>query len=163
MNNIKLKGVVLEDFVNYKYPCMFLITCFCDWKCCLETDMPVSVCQNSSLAISPIKEYSFQSLLDVYKSNDITKAICFGGLEPIMQIDEIISMIEFFRTNGIDDTFIIYTGYNKSEIVEIVERLKRYNNIIIKYGRYVPNDKEHLDSVIGVMLASSNQYAERIS
>ena len=80
-----------------------------------------------------------------------------------MQIDEIISMIEFFRTNGIDDTFIIYTGYNKSEIVEIVERLKRYNNIIIKYGRYVPNDKEHLDSVIGVMLASSNQYAERIS
>ena len=29
---MNLKGVKLEDFVNYKKPSMFLITCFCDWK-----------------------------------------------------------------------------------------------------------------------------------
>ena len=163
MDSIKLKGVVLEDFVNYKDPCMFLITCHCDWKCCIEANIPISVCQNSSLVSSSIKEYSYQSLLNAYKANDITKAICFGGLEPVIQIDEIIGMIDYFRNNGIKDTFIIYTGYNKAEIAEHVDRLKQYSNIIIKYGRYVPNDKEHIDNVIGVALASSNQCAERIS
>ena len=38
-----------------------------------------------------------------------------------------------------------------------------YKNIIIKYGRYIPNQTPHRDEVLGVNLASDNQYAERIS
>ena len=41
--------------------------------------------------------------------------------------------------------------------------LKNYDNIIIKYGRYIPNQPSRYDSILGVTLASDNQYAERIS
>ena len=34
-----------------------------------------------------------------------------------------------------------------------------YNNIIIKFGRYIPNQGTHFDKVLGVKLASDNQYA----
>ena len=37
-----------------------------------------------------------------------------------------------------------------------------FKNIIIKFGRYVPNQKEHYDEILGINLASSNQYAEVI-
>ena len=37
-----------------------------------------------------------------------------------------------------------------------------FTNIIIKFGRYIPNQKPHYDEVLGVNLASDNQYAERI-
>jgi hypothetical protein len=36
-------------------------------------------------------------------------------------------------------------------------------NIIIKYGRFIPNHQPHYDEILGVKLASDNQYAERIS
>ena len=37
----------------------------------------------------------------------------------------------------------IYTGYNKEEITTYINMLKTYNNIIIKYGRFRPNQKAH--------------------
>ena len=37
-----------------------------------------------------------------------------------------------------------------------------YDNIIIKFGRYIPNQQSHFDIVLGVNLASDNQYAERL-
>ena len=45
----------------------------------------------------------------------------------------------------------------------IVDFLKSYKNIIIKFGRFIPNDKPHRDTILGVNLASSNQYAKKIS
>lgn len=33
----------------------------------------------------------------------------------------------------------------------------------LKFGRYIPNQTPHYDSILGVNLASDNQYAERIS
>ena len=38
-----------------------------------------------------------------------------------------------------------------------------FPNVIIKYGRYIPGHQPHYDPVLGVYLASDNQYAERIS
>ena len=35
--------------------------------------------------------------------------------------------------------------------------------IIIKYGRFIPNQQKHYDEILGVYLASDNQYAEKIS
>jgi len=51
---------------------------------------------------------------------------------------------------------------NNSTINFIYTSLKEYSNIIIKYGRYIPNQKPHYDEVLGIMLASSNQYAKRL-
>jgi hypothetical protein len=43
------------------------------------------------------------------------------------------------------------------------EQLKSFSNIIIKFGRFIPNQEPHYDEVLGVKLASDNQYARRIS
>ena len=58
---------------------------------------------------------------------------------------------------------VIYTGYYPQEIEEQVKALSSYKNIIIKFGRYVPNSTPVYDEVLGVTLASDNQFAERIS
>ena len=38
-------------------------------------------------------------------------------------------------------------------------RLSKFANVIIKFGRFIPNQKPHFDEVLGVELASPNQYA----
>lgn len=43
-----------------------------------------------------------------------------------------------------------------------VEQLKPFKNIIIKFGRYIPNQTSHHDDVLGVTLASPNQKGELI-
>ena len=77
---------------------------------------------------------------------------------------ELILFISKLRYMGIDDDVVIYTGYTKEELIEAqyLEPLKGLGNIVIKYGRYLPNNKPHYDDVLGVNLASDNQYAERL-
>ena len=84
------------------------------------------------------------------------------GLEPFDSYYELVELIETIRRKC-DDDIVIYTGYNKNELSEKIEHLSTYQNIIIKFGRYIPNDKKHFDDVLGVYLASDNQYAEEIS
>lgn len=160
---MKLKNIVLEDFVNYKIPSMFLITSFCDFKCCHEGNFDESVCQNNPLVQQKTKDISLEYLYNSYINNPITKAIVVGGLEPFLQFKELYNLIKYFRDNGCEDDFVIYTGYYKEEIASEIETLKEFPNIIIKFGRYKPNEKEHFDEILGVKLASNNQYAERIS
>ena len=61
------------------------------------------------------------------------------------------------------DDIVVYTGYDKEEIPEHLMTLKKYKNIIVKFGRYVPGQQAHFDEVLGVELASDNQYAEKLS
>ena len=76
---------------------------------------------------------------------------------------ELILLISEFRKKS-DDDVVIYTGYDKNEISEgLINELKLYSNIIIKFGRYIPNVDSVYDNVLKVTLASYNQYAERIS
>ena len=139
---------------------MFLITSFCNWKCC---GGDISICQNSSLNKLPSKELSYESLYKAYINNPITKAIVIGGLEPFMQTSEVYGLIKYFRDNGCDDTFVIYTGYTEEELQkeEVWDKLMELGNLVIKFGRYVPNQKPHFDEVLGVELISDNQYAKR--
>ena len=55
--------------------------------------------------------------------------------------------------------FVIYTGYEIDEtpMKEIIPTLKQLGNVIVKVGRYIPNDTPHFDEVLGVNLASNNQ------
>ena len=55
----------------------------------------------------------------------------------------------------------LYTGYYFEEVPEWIQRLATYGNVIVKFGRYIPNQKHIFDEVLGVELASDNQYAER--
>lgn len=161
MGQIRIKTIVEEDFNNYKYPSMLIGCISCDFKCCKEYGE--NFCQNSELVKSETKIMDVENIYKLYNDNKITRAIVFGGLEPMLQFDEIIDFIEYFRNHGCVDDVIIYTGYKKNELHYETGILKRFCNIIIKYGRYIPNQKKHFDDVLGVNLASDNQYAERIS
>lgn len=160
---MKIRNLVAEDFVNYKKPSMFIITCYCDFKCCHELEIDESICQNEPLVQSEVKELSNEYLYKFYSSNPITKSIVFGGLEPFLQFEELLSFIQYFRDRNCLDDIVIYTGYYKEEIEDKIQKLQEYPNIIIKYGRFIPNQESHFDEVLGVKLASENQYAEKIS
>ena len=60
------------------------------------------------------------------------------------------------------DTIVIYTGYYPSEIGDKLKKLFKFKNIIIKFGRFIPNDTPRHDNILGVTLASSNQFAQTI-
>ena len=159
-----VKTIVDEDFVNYKVPSMYIGTVYCGGKCCREAGIPLSVCQNDAWRGSATIAMDVDDIIQRYLSNDITKALCFAGLEPFEQFDELLCLVSKLRTEyHCNDTVVIYTGYNLTEITPEVAALKKFENIIIKFGRYVPNQSKHFDEVLGVYLASDNQYAERIS
>lgn len=159
---MKLKGLVDEDFLQYKIPSMFIITCNCDFKC--EKECGKKLCQNSAIVELPVIELDDDELIERYIANNITKAIVFGGLEPILQFDEIVVFIDKLRNHcNIMDDVVIYTGYNEEEIHKQIEFLKIYPNIVIKFGRFIPDEIAHRDGILGIELASDNQYAKRIS
>lgn len=158
-----IKDVAAEDFINYKLPSMFIISAACDWKCCREQELDVSICQNYDLALTEPREVPNEILYGLYHSSDITKAVVIGGLEPMLQTDEIIELIRLFRERGEMCDFVIYTGYYPEEIPDDIRELKKFNNIIVKFGRYIPNIKPTFDEVLGVTLASENQFARKIS
>ena len=122
------------------------------------------MCQNSHLATLPAREVDIDEVIQEYLSNPITQAIVCGGLEPFERFSDVFNFISRLRDGyRCNDMVVIYTGYNKDEIAQEVETLKRFPNIIIKFGRFVPNQSKHYDEVLGVNLASDNQYAEVIS
>ena len=153
-----IKGIITEDFINYKKPSMVIEMPYCDFKCDLECGS--TVCQNSQLVSEPTIEIPDSIIVwEYYQKNPITEAIVFQGLEPFDSWNELKDFIQHFRIAWQDD-IVIYTGYNKTEIEEYLNFLKNYDNIIIKYGRFIPNLQKHYDEVLGVYLASPNQYAE---
>lgn len=160
---MRVKSILPEDFINYKLPSMFIATCFCDYKCCLEQNLDQSICQNSSLAQSETRHIDDEVILHQFQTNPITKVVVLGGLEPFLQFEEVLNLIKLFRNQGENCPFVIYTGYYPPEIENQLQRLKHYSNIIVKFGRYIPNRPNHLDPILGVTLASDNQYAEVIS
>lgn len=159
---MKIKFTKAEDFVNYHKCSMFIGAVSCTWKCCLEQKIPCSVCQNYDWSKNIIKDIPNKDIIDLYMSNSLTEAIVFGGLEPMDQFSDLIGFIKDFRKVSKDD-IVIYTGYNKDELSNEITLLLPFNNIIIKYGRYVPNRPSRHDDVLGVTLVSDNQYAERIN
>lgn len=153
---MKIKGLISEDLVNYKKPSMTIIFPYCTFKC------GEGYCQNSELAKAPIIEMNINNLVDRYINNPITEAVVMQGLEPFDSWNDLKSFIHELREYCNDD-IVIYTGYNKNEIIEKINELSKYTNIIVKFGRYIPNQEKHFDDLLGIYLASNNQYAEKIS
>jgi len=61
------------------------------------------------------------------------------------------------EVHGITKEMVENSGKYLTEVIE------EFDNIIVKFGRFRPNQKPHFDEVLGVNLASDNQYAEKIS
>lgn len=158
---INIKGIVDEDFVNYKKPSMFIAFPTCTFKC--EKECGVRCCQNSALTKQENIEVDIDDIVSRYVSNDISSAIVIGGLEPFDSIFELQALVYRIRQQTQDD-IVIYTGYNKDEIPLLVSLVSTgYDNIIVKFGRFIPDKPKRFDDVLGVWLASDNQYAEVVS
>ena len=159
---MKLVNLIQEDFTNYKKPSLFLGFPECSGKCNIINGK--IVCQNEALRNAEKVEISANEIVELYIKNNITKALVCGGLEPFDTSKDLIELIKAFRKIT-DDDIVIYTGYTEPEIknMEIYAALLQYPNIIIKYGRYIMNQQPHYDEVLGVYLASYNQYARNIT
>ena len=159
---MRVKGIIFDDFVNYKKPCMTIEMPFCDFKC--DKECGLQVCQNSALAKADTFDLYDDKIIATYLNNDITKAIVFQGLEPLddRSFPELIDFLNKLRIYT-DDDVVIYTGFKEEEIGSKIEILKNFENIIIKFGRFIPDQPSVEDAVLGVKLASPNQYARRIS
>ena len=157
---IALKGLIDEDFVNYKKTSMTLMFPYCTFKCGKD------ICQNSELAEIPHPlNVPVDLIYERYNHNPITKAIVLQGLEPLDSWDDVKELLHYVRlVVGCLDDIVIYTGYTEDEISEKIKEIETlYSNIIFKFGRYIPNQQPHYDPVLGVNLASDNQYAKYIS
>lgn len=155
---MEIKGIIFEDFINYKLPCMTIEFPYCSWKC--DKECGRTVCQNSKLAKARNYTVSIPDIVGYYLKNEITQAICFQGLEPFDSPEwlDLVHLLRFYT----DDPIIIYTGYTEEELQSQIALLSQYKNIIVKFGRYIPDRPSYYDEVLGVYLASSNQYAKEI-
>lgn len=139
---------------------MFIGFSRCTWKC--ERECGMRVCQNSALATAKTINIDVDRLINAYLNNPITKSIVCGGLEPFDTMNDLEKLVVALRNNT-DDDIVIYTGYKEEEIADEINWLSQFPNIIVKFGRFIPNQEQHYDEVLGVKLASDNQYAKKIS
>jgi hypothetical protein len=160
---MRVKQIVDEVFQDYKKTSMLLVSIGCTWKCCKEGGFPVEICQNSLQARLKTVKIPKEEVLERYLSNPLTQAVVVGGLEPFDQFWEVLDLLSYFRSQGVSDDFVIYTGYTESEVDAMLKLLTDFPNVVIKFGRYIPDTESVFDEVLGVRLASKNQYAVKVS
>lgn len=153
---INLFDVNTADFVNYK-SCTYNILAgiSCTFKCGKE------FCINNPLINQEIVITTNDKLIKDYLNQSIATSITFQGLEALDNLKQILWFIYYFRKES-NDNIILWTGYTKEECEDLIFLIKKmgWNNIIIKYGRYIPNRPSRYDEVLGINLVSDNQYAE---
>jgi len=166
---MKIVNLIDEDFCQYKKPSMFIGMPKCSFKC--DKECGVQVCQNSALANAPQIDMNPVEIAIRFYNNPISEAIVFGGLEPfdtLLDMCELLSILYALYNCSFDikkaPDIVIYTGYYPNEIKDKLETLRVYEdmNIIIKFGRFIPNKPSRFDELLGVELASDNQYAMRL-
>lgn len=157
---MEVVNIIDEDFSNYKKASMFIGFPKCTFKCNIESG--TNECQNMALAKAKKIEISYAEIVNRYINNNITSAIVFGGLEPMDSFDDVVKLVDCFRKYT-DDDIVIYTGYKEDEIPDDLYELKKYKNIIVKFGRFKPNKNKRFDKLLNLELASDNQYAKKIS
>lgn len=158
---MKIINIIVEDFVNYKKPSIFIGFPCCTFKCNKEAGKVV--CQNYHLMQEKQIDISYEEIVKMYLENPLTSAIVFGGLEPFDTYEDVKNLIIEFRKHT-NDEIVIYTGYNEDEVKNKTALLsKNFANIIVKFGRFMPNTTQHFDEILGVKLFGDNQYAKKIS
>jgi len=159
-----IKGLIDEDFVNYRRPSMTIMFPKCSFKC--DSECGKRVCQNSTLASAPDIEIDARELADRFVSNPITSAVVCTGLEPFDSPKDLLGLIKEIRVRT-SHPIVIYTGYTKQELISdpngIFDAICAYSNIIVKFGRFIPGRTPHTDEILGVELIGDNQYAEVVS
>lgn len=157
--------IIDADFVNNgNYPTFVIesgITC--TFKCDKENGS--QLCHNFALCKSKPITLCIDDIINRYMSQNLAKAITLQGLEPLDTLKQQLWLIYHFRQVS-DDYIYIWTGYTEEECEDLIYLIKNkmnWKNIIIKFGRFRPNQKRHFDELLGIDLISDNQYAKKIS
>lgn len=158
-----LKGLIDEDYSNYKKCSMFIAFPNCSLKCDKENDS--NCCQNSALLKEPDIQISVDDICRRYMRNPLSHAIVIGGLEPFDSFYDLIRLIAGFRQwYDCKDDIVIYTGYTEQELENKILTLRRegllLTPLLIKFGRFRPNQQSHHDDLLGVDLMNDEQYAK---
>ena len=155
-----VKQILDEDIVDYKKTSMLIAFPSCTFKC--EKECGRHLCHNTPLLGTPSVDIPVSIVISRYMNNPITSAVVCAGLEPFDSWSDLKEFVSNFRLRC-DDDIVIYTGYREEEIVDQIMWLRFFKNIVVKFGRFVPDNSPHYDDVLGVTLASDNQYGKRIS
>lgn len=150
-----VKGITDYDIVNYKKPSMFIAFPQCSFKC-------GDACQNKNLAHAHTYDVSIEYIVELYVGNSLVHSLVCGGLEPFDSFKDLLEILRAIRVVSNDD-IIIYTGYESYEITDKIKQLCEFDNIIIKFGRYIEGRPERYDEILGVTLASDNQFAVKLN
>lgn len=153
-----IRGIKDQVFQDYKKASMLIACADCTFKCQKQGLCDIGACQNHPLMDSPILDVDDAQIVRRYTSNPLTHAIIIGGFEPMDQPDELLALIKQFRKVTADD-IVIFTGYYIHQLRHIADDILNQGNIIVKFGRYDQSKPPRYDNVLGVQLASSNQYA----
>ena len=168
---MKLTNIIEEDFVNYRKPGMFLGFPYCSGKCNQEAGK--IVCQNQVLQNAELIDISAEEILERFYKNPIPECLIFGGLEPFDSFDDIMDILVHLKAResinkwkkyfSYNPRIVIYTGYYPFEIknmlFDIADTVHPAVYVAVKFGRYLPGYKPHFDPILGVHLASDNQFA----
>ena len=177
VNIMKLTNLIEEDFVNYRKPGMFLGFPYCSGKCNSPGKI---VCQNEELRCMPegdLIDISPDEIIERFYANKISECLILGGLEPFDSYPDVLNLLtklsrhdpnyKWKNYRSYYPEVVIYTGYYpfeiKKQLIDIAWHIPSCINVIVKFGRYIPGDKPHFDSILGVDLASDNQFAMKIT
>lgn len=165
-DRIDILDINSADFINNgKGTFSIALGTTCSFKCCLELNLPASICQNNNCINNPKVITTIKKLIDLYLNQNMIKSLTFNGLEVLDNLRLLLWFIYYFRQQS-QDNIIIWTGYTEEECKDLIYLIKekmKWENIIIKFGRYIPNQKFHYDEILGINLVSDNQYSKKIS
>ncbi len=144
-----IKELIVEDFNSYMYP---------------TTTVRLPSGDPDEVPLFPMPD---NGIIELFVYNNKTKALVIKNFAPLnsSSFDEIIELLRKLRVEykQKDSLFILYTDYDKKDIEDKLLALRSYvGPVIVKFGQYDPTYPPKMDSVLGIMLSSSNQYAERI-
>jgi uncharacterized radical SAM superfamily protein len=146
---------IRETFVDYKKTGLYVSGSRCDLKC--------KECFNENLKHSPtIKINPIQFVEDYIIKNQVIESVIFSGLNWFDKFEDLIQLVNCIRVKS-DIDIVIYTGYKESEVLNEIDMLKENKNIIVKFGRFIPNQEPIWDELGGIYLANKGQYFKKIS
>ena len=116
-------------------------------------DIHCKGCQNmSTWDINKGKEIDVVDLVNELKQKVFNKKITISGGEPLLQKEELTSLINLLEKDGFD--IALYTGHVKEEVpIEIIKKVK-----YLKTGSFI----KELKTTIKPFVGSDNQIFEEV-
>ena len=163
MSFVNLIDVKTDDITDYLKTSLLLVTPKCSGKCGEK-------CQNYFLIKNATtKQYAVSSIVNLYNNLTTHNAVVFAGLEPFDTFNDTQILVDAFLQNDKPIDIVIYTGYYQQSITDkvnvllqkLIKTKSTNKTIIIKFGPYIAENRSYYSNILGIKLATDNQYVKR--